>query len=68
MGSSDVRSDFLAGNNGAVVLSSDKLDQLDSVYKLVTPSLDDVPENQTFEVRYFINVKYVNFNEVLNRI
>ena len=38
MGSDTVRSDFLSGNNGATVLTEDNLNQLDELYKLISPT------------------------------
>ena len=38
MGSDDVREDFKKGSHGAIVLTEDNLEQLDELYKLITPS------------------------------
>lgn len=40
MGSDEVRSDFKDGKQGAVQLSEDNLNQLDELYKLISPSRD----------------------------
>lgn len=38
MGADAVREDFKSGRNGAIQLSEANLDQLDKLYKLVSPS------------------------------
>ena len=38
MGTDTVREDFKAGRNGAVELTDTHLEQLDQIYKLVSPS------------------------------
>lgn len=40
MGGEDVREDFKSGKKGAPVLSEDSLNQLDELYKLISPSRD----------------------------
>lgn len=40
LGSDKVRSDFQTGKHGAVVLTEDNLNQLDELYKLISPSRD----------------------------
>ena len=52
MGLSEVRGDFLAGNNGAIQLTEENLNTLDQIFKLVTPYYENVPETQTFNVSY----------------
>ena len=41
LGTDSVREDFTAGTNGATQLSETHLEQLDKLYKLVSPSRED---------------------------
>lgn len=40
LGSDNVRQDFQTGKHGAIVLTEENLDQLDELYKLISPSRD----------------------------
>ncbi len=44
MGSENVRSDFQEGKHGAIQLSEDNLNQLDELYKLISPTRDGETE------------------------
>lgn len=41
MGSDTVRKDFQTGKHGAIVLTEENLDQLDELYKLISPTRDN---------------------------
>ncbi|XP_033112829.1 caprin-1-like isoform X2 [Anneissia japonica] len=41
MGQQQIRSDFEAGNNGAIILSAEELTYLDEFYKIACPSRED---------------------------
>lgn len=49
MGQDDVREDFLAGTNGAIVLPPENLDYLDALFKLVTPTRTEGQDVQEFQ-------------------
>jgi len=49
MGQETARTDFLAGLNGACLLAQEQLDQIDTLFKLVTPVREESTDINTFD-------------------
>ena len=60
MGSEDVRNDFVEGKRGAVKLSEENLNQLDELYKLISPTRDGETKWVGFLFKPYQNDYYVS--------
>lgn len=59
LGSDNVRKDFQTGKHGAIVLTEENLDQLDELYKLISPSRDgekDYHESLSVAADHIVNL------------
>ncbi|XP_076043050.1 cell cycle associated protein caprin family member isoform X2 [Oratosquilla oratoria] len=59
LGQENVREDFLAGTNGAVQIASDRLEQLDSLYKVVAPCREETESRQQYQEHLQVAAEHI---------